>query len=170
MAVSARFSHAASEKVIELINGQAGLSNDRPQCSFRNLLAYGWWHWLTMGLQTFQVTGDRFFDIVDRFAATLPLRNAARKRRDFGDVDAIFILLNEDAISHSTYLPKSSLLKTWSWHHDVLDTTGFNGVRFCHYTRPRLSGIDVGFSRSKATVWQRVEIAAICRSVSCSVP
>lgn len=76
-------------------------------CDLHNLFGYGRWNRFTMSAQTLQIPGDRFLDIVDHFVARFPLRNATRKRRNFGDENAIFVLLNEDTISHCKYLPKS---------------------------------------------------------------
>lgn len=62
---------------------------------------------LAVSMQTLQIPGDRFLDVVDHFATRIPLRNATRKRRNFSDVNAVFVLLNEDTILHSTHLRKS---------------------------------------------------------------
>ena len=60
-----------------------------------------------MSFQTLQIPGDRFLDIVDGFGTGYPLRNATRECRDFGDVDAVFILIDKDTVSHSTDLTES---------------------------------------------------------------
>ena len=60
-----------------------------------------------MSVQTLRIPGNCFLDIVDCFGTRFPLRNATRERRDFGDVNAVFILLDKDTISHSTDLPES---------------------------------------------------------------
>lgn len=47
-----------------------------------------------------KVKRDGFLNILDGLCSGLPLRNAAGQRRDFGDKDAVLVLLNQDPILH----------------------------------------------------------------------
>lgn len=71
-----------------------------------NLFGYRWRDRFTVCLQALQIPSDCFFNIFKHFAAGFSLGNTAWKRRDFRNVNAVFILLDQDAKSHSSFLPE----------------------------------------------------------------
>jgi len=53
-----------------------------------------------MVLQTLEVSFERFLDVEERFAAGLPLGDAARQPRHLCDEHTVFVLLDQDSILH----------------------------------------------------------------------
>ena len=53
-----------------------------------------------MLFQTCQITLNGVSDIRDRLVAGVPLRNAPRQRRAFGDELPIFILFDDNSVEH----------------------------------------------------------------------
>ena len=117
-------------------------------CYLHDLFGDGRWNRLTMRLQTLQIPGDRFLDIVNGFGTRFPLRNATRKRRSFGDVNAVFILLNKDTILHGTNLSISSLITSGANRPQVENITGFRRMRLYNGSLCLVQSTGAAFSRA----------------------